>query len=789
MNSLKNKLLLLLMFWVGWVGVFQTKAQEFTSSITGTVIDKQSGFTIPGANVILLGTTPPKGVSTDIDGKFKLENVEVGRQAIQVSFLGYEPAVFTNLLVATGKELNIQVELVESIKNLNEVVISAESDKMQSINTMATVSARQFTVEEAGRYSGALQDPARMATNFAGVSGANDSRNDIIIRGNSPSGVLWRLEGIDIPSPNHFSTVGTTGGPVSMLNLNNLSNSDFMTSAWSADYGNATSGVFDLRLREGSTNSYQFLGQVGFNGFEFGVEGPFSKKKRGSFLLNYRYSTLGVFSALGINLGTGAAIPQYQDLTFKISQPTKKMGKFTLFGIGGTSFIEFKAIDSDSLDLFSDNFSNSRFSSTTGVIGASHSYFFDSKTLSKLVVSASYTGSFGEVDSVSNDYTEEFPNFGQSTKQTKYSANYKLNRKFNARNTGSVGVIYDHIIADLKDSVKSRGVFFYRNNFRGSIDLIQAYAQWQHRFNALWTLNLGVHNQTMIQNGANAIEPRIGVKYQPFEKHTFNLGTALHSQLQPLPMYFMEERGKPGIRPNEDLDFTRSAHFVLGHEVLLTENIRLKSEVYYQHLYNVPIDPTPSSWSMLNQGADFSFENRTGLLNEGTGKNYGLEITLERFFNRGYYFLVTNSIFESKYTASDAIERNTAYNTNYVLNTLGGKEFKLKKGMSLAFDTKVTLAGGRPYTPIDLVASKNAAEEIRREDVAFSERFDPYFRWDFKITFRNNGKRISQQFSVDLQNVTANKNVFAFGFNPRTGTIGTTYQRGFFPDVQYKIYF
>ncbi len=762
-----------------------------TSTITGKIVDLQSGYTIPGAAVVLQTSTDFVGASSDMDGNFKIENVPVGRHSIQISFLGYETRTLSNLLVSSAKELNVTVQLEESIEKLNEVVISAEADKVGPINEMSTVSARQFTIEEAQRYSGALQDPARMATNFAGVSGANNSRNDIIIRGNSPIGVLWRMEGIDIPSPNHFSSTGTTGGPVSMLNLNNLSNSDFMTGAWTAQYGNALSGVFDLNLREGSTEDYQFLGQVGFNGFELGAEGPLGKKKKASFLLNYRYSTLGVFGALGVNLGTGAAIPQYQDLTFNVSLPTDKIGKFTIFGFGGVSDIEFKGEDSDSLDLFSDAFTDSRFATGTGMVGASHSYFLNNTTLSKLVVATSTNQERGAIDSLTPNYESSAPIYGQLYNQDKYSVNYKINKKFNAKNTAVIGVIYDHYEIEMLDSVRMPFGFVNLTDMDGSLDLIQGYAQWQHKFNKKWTLNSGLHGQVLTLNNSQAIEPRIGLKYKPVEKHSFNAGVGLHSQMQPVPVYFMlDPDGLVKGETNRDLNFTRSWHYILGHDFSITQNLRLKTELYYQYLFDVPIDKAASPYSMLNQGADFGFENKINLENGGEGQNYGVEITLEKFFSKGFYFLTTTSVFDAKYKGSDGIERNTAFNSNYVVNALGGKEFQLgDKGMSLSFDTKFNLAGGRRYTPIDLEESRKRNEEYRDPALAYTEQFDPYFRWDFKITFRQNKEKFSHQFSVDLQNVTANKNVFAYGYNNRSGNIGTTYQRGFFPDVLYRIYF
>lgn len=339
-----------------------------TSAIRGTVVDKQSQFPLPGVTVMLLTSETQIATASDVYGQFRIDNVPVGRHQVQFTFIGYEPVVIPNVLVVSGKDFPMSVEMVESLIELDGAEIVAEEKKIEALNKMSTVSARSFTVEEASRYSGSLQDPSRMAQNFAGVSNASDDRNDIIIRGNSPTGVLWRMEGIDIPSPNHFSTLGTTGGPVSMLNINNLSNSDFMTSAFAPEYGNALAGVFDLRLRNGNTDQHEFLGQVGFNGFEFGAEGPLNIGTSASYLVNYRYSTLGVFNALGLEFGTGTAIPQYQDLTFKIDVPTKKAGRFSLFGVGGVSFIEFLAEDASEDNLFANDSEDSQFGSETGWI-------------------------------------------------------------------------------------------------------------------------------------------------------------------------------------------------------------------------------------------------------------------------------------------------------------------------------------------------------------------------------------------------------------------------------------
>jgi hypothetical protein len=768
----------------------QLHAQQLTQTIKGTVLDGQSRSPLAGATVLLLDSGAVKGAISDEDGRFRLEQVAIGRRSIQVKMMGYETVTRSNLVLLSGKELDLEILMEEAVTQLETVEISSEDGKHDPLNQMATVSSRSFSVEEAGRYSGSFQDPARMAQNFAGVSGASDDRNDIIIRGNSPTGVLWRMEGIDIPSPNHFSTLGTTGGPVSMLNINNLSNSDFMTSAFTADYGNALSGVFDLKLRSGNADKREYLAQVGFNGFEAGIEGPFKKGSNASYLANYRYSMLAVVNALGISVGTGAAVPYYQDLTYKINLPTKKAGTFTLFGIGGLSYINFEADGLGDNNLYADAGQSSRFNSRTGVAGLTHTKFFGEKTYGKLVLAVSGSLNTGKIDSVGEGNGDPVGLLGFENRQIKYSGHYRINHKFDARNSMNAGILADYYQVLVKDSVQDAGSWSDLRNYDGGAMLLQGYAQWQHRFGTRLSMTLGAHSQHFLLNSTHSAEPRLGLRYQLSEKQNLNFGAGLHSQLQPMPQYFLS-REVEGIAtmPNKELDFTRSLHLVLGTDRMLAQDLRLKSEVYYQYLFNIPVHSYASSFSMLNAGRDFVLPDEVSLVNKGTGYNYGVELTVEKFFSKGYYFLTTASLFNSRYEGSDGIERNTAFNGNYVFNALGGKEFKIGKRNTFSVDTKVTYAGGNRYSAIDLAASQAAGTEVRNESLAFESQYPDYFRWDLKLTYRMNAKRFAQQFSIDFQNVTNHQNVFQQGYNNSTGKIATVYQRGFFPDVQYKVFF
>ncbi|OJJ22210.1 TonB-dependent receptor [marine bacterium AO1-C] len=768
-----------------------------TQTIRGRILDKQSKFPLIGANVVVLGTNPLKGAATDGNGYFVINAVPLGRHQIRVSYLGYQEQTIPNVSVNAGKQTILNLALQESIEIGEEIVIKAEKDKTRTNNDMALLSARGFTIEETSRYAGSRNDPSRMAQNFAGVSGANDSRNDIIIRGNSPTGLLWRLDGVDIPNPSHFGALGTTGGPVSMLNYNTLANSDFLTGAFPAEYGNAVSGVFDLQMRTGNNSKREYMAQIGFNGLELGAEGPFSKNSNATYLVNYRYSTLALFNAAGISFGTGTAVPNYQDLSFKVDIPTKNAGRFSVFGVGGFSNIDLLSSETefDPNDLFTQSSDDIRQKTSMGVVGFTHLYFFNKSTFSQLNLAVSRATEGVTIDSVlRDDVSKEVQQLiyrgALNFEQVKYTLREQINHKINARNNINLGVILDWYQISMVDSflVNNGSRFRKFKDFNGGSALLRGYFQWQHRFNDRLTLNAGVHYQQFLLNNVSAIEPRAALKYSFTPTQSISIGAGMHSQLQPLQVYFQEQEGTR-IRTNENLGFTQSNHLVLGYDNSLSPNLRFKVEAYYQQLNNIPVDPALPQFSLVNAGTDFGIPVRDNMVNEGTGVNYGVEITLEKFYSRGYYFLVTGSFFESKYEGFDKIERNTAFNGNFVANGLFGKEWKIGKKNTLALDLKATYAGGRRVIPIDLAASRTQNQEVLIYEQSFDQKLDDYFRLDFKLGFKMQGKRITQEWFIDIQNITNRQNVFTFSYSPVARDIQTTYQLGLFPLVQWRILF
>lgn len=787
-----NKTAGILILWLTIIGNYNfCFSQHLKQTIRGTVIDKETRLPLPGANVVLLNTYPVVGVTTDVNGKFRLENVAVGRQSLSVSFLGYEIYFLKNIEVSSAHELILTIELSEKVYSSKEVVITAENKKQNSINEMSVISTRQFSVEETNKYAGAWGDISRMASSFAGVSIASDKRNDIVVRGNSPMGILWRLDGIEIPNPNHFAEVGSSGGAISMINNNLLDNSDFSSGAFAPEYGNATSAVFDLKLRNGNNEKREYIAQIGASGVEFGAEGPFKKGKQSSYLASYRYSTVALLALAGIKIVD--ATPDFQDLSFKMNFPLKK-GYISLFGIGGTSKAVFVASkDSTEWQNNGDRLgdisgSRSAFGALTWFCPAGNTAYF------KTIISSSYFNPDYLIDSTGSDYQTYDISRKSSSQQTNI-VSILFNKKVNTKHIFRTGLIF-------RNQNTTDNTYFYTYNggqtkhnysdFTASTNLLQAYFQYKYYINESFSITPGFHSLFLLNNGRFSFEPRLAFRYSINNMHSLSLGFGVHCQTQPAQIYYTEVvNGTIYTEPNKSLNFTKSYQAVLSYEWLFAENWRIRIEVYYQYLAQIPVSLQYPTLSIVNySNSDDAFLNQP-LVNQGKGTNYGIELTIEKFLNKGYYILYTSSLYDSKYNGSDGIQRNTRYNSNYAFNLLGGKEFKIgkKKNSSIGFSIKVVEIGGQRYTPIDLEQSVLQHRAVFIDSLAYTKKTTDFFKIDFRLRYRLNSKRCSHEFAFELGNILNHKNVAGLRFNPYTNQMEEVYDLPLIPLVSYRIEF
>lgn len=788
---------------------------QYNQSVRGKIFDNETKVSIVGVKIQIFTADSTLILKTlsDIDGNFEFKIVPIGKHQLIAKYSSYDTKSVT-IIVNSGKQTIVDLPLNEAFKEQQEVHVSARK-KGETINELGLVSAQQFSVEETNRYPGSRSDPARMASNFAGVQGADDSRNDIVVRGNSPLGIVWKVEGVDIPNPSHFAISGSTGGPVSILNNKILGNSDFFMSAFPAEYGNSISGIFDLKLRNGNNKNHEFTGQLGFLGTELLAEGPLSKLGKSSYLLMGRYSTLSLFKSLGIQIGTDA-VPSYADLAFKFNWSLKKGGNLSLFGIGGTSKIAIKISDQKeySEEFYGEGDRDQYFGTTMAVGGLIYKKSLNEKTFLSSTLAYSIEKQHSnhdylirDLDTVIENGVEKYniridsiyPLMAYQFQTSRISNHLSINRKINKFHLIKTGYVVEYQIFNMRDSALNvnHSKFIQRWDFSGAAFLIQPFIQWKWRATENMDITAGLHAQYYsLSNSLSPIEPRIAWKNRFKGGQSLFAGAGLHSQMQPTYTYLYHQFDTLGnkILHNKNMDFTKSLHSVIGYEKIFSKNLQIKTELYYQYLYNVPVTVKPSSFSLINQGSGFARFFPDSLTNTGTGYNYGLELTIQKFFDQSFFFLFSGSLYDSKYKGSDGIERNTSYNGTYTLNLLAGKEFNINKKQSISLGIKVTYAGGKRYSYVDVNQSK-ILNELVFIDSAFNERqFKDYFRFDLKVNWKYNARNMTHEIGLDLVNLLNTKNLLGLAYapnlaDPTAEPLAEKTQLGFLPLFYYKIDF
>jgi hypothetical protein len=751
--------------------VHQSTAQVLTQTVKGKIIDEDSKAPLIGVNVKLSNETTFYGASTDLDGNFKINDVPVGRYLMEVSYIGYAFKSIPNLDVDAGKEKVMSITLTETFQSLGEITVTAEKEKHKAQNEMALVSARSFSVEETKRYAGSANDPARMASSFAGVSSRSaSSLNDIIIRGNSPRGLLWRINGIEMPNPNHFATEGAGGGGISVINSNVLSNSDFYTGAFPAEYGNAFSGIFDINFRQGNNEKYEYAIKGGVLGSDISVEGPISRNVGSSFLMNYRYSTLGILNKIGVFDDEEGII--FQDFTYNVHLPTKKAGTFSVFGIVSASGAEFESEFRDTDTIFNSDgsitlwdtivFDDEKETYQMGAMGVTHTYFLDDKTFLKSYLSADQSGFITRYRSLDDVTNKTFLSEEGAITNSTLRASVNINRKINSRNTVRAGLIFSELFYDMSlKETDTAHVLTTRLDQSGQTTFSQAYVSWKFKMTEKLTATFGTHVSRFGLNKELLIEPRMAMLWQFTPLQSLSLGFGVHSRREALSAYFGQQEGDAGqvITPNIDLPQTKARHYVLGYDFMIRENLHFKTEVYYQDLYDVGVEAeVKGDYSLLNQDNSFT---TIPLKGTGTGSNYGTELTLENFFSNSYYFLLAVSLYESSYKGSNRVEHDTRYNGNHLTNLAIGKEVQIGselKRRKLIFNTRATVAGNNRYTSIDLQRSIAEDHTVFVEGKRFDQRMDTYSRIDFSISLIRQKKKSTREWKLDILNMLNTKN-------------------------------
>lgn len=756
--------------------------QEYVQTIKGNIVDAKNLKPIVGAVVTVIGTK--FGASADKNGDFKIQNVPLGRYSIKVSSLGYELRIF-NILLTSGRELVLNVQLHEDVIKMKEIEVIDKKANFLPINESVVVSATEFSIDDVQRFAGSRMDPARMAQNFAGVLGANDTRNDIIIRGGSPIELLWRIDGLDIPNPNHFATQGATGGPVGAINTMLLDNSDFLSGAFPAEYYDKNSGVFDLRFRQGNRDKYEYYAQLGFNGLELGAEGPLSFTP-GSFIASYRYSFLGLLQAMGIDFGfTG--IPQYQDFAFKTDITKFGNHHFSLTGIIGTSDIHIKQSESEEVYTGDQDIKNG-----TDFLGLAlnWTYLISDKLFLKTMIGTSLSRFRTFVDSITTDQNNKVlaltPWWDSKSDENYHTIKSILNFSPSKSHYIKFGAEYRYRFFNFKEQrlTPSEDGTYYSLIANDNTNQFFSFVDWNYKITPNLSVILGLAQNYLQVSNKNYFDPRASIKYHLFENHSLNLGFGVNHQSLPLTIYYQSEF-------NKKLESMRSVHYVMGYNWTMSEDVLFKFETYYKDISKVPVDyGKATSFSLLNSGANFGrvFADDT-LITNGIGRAYGAELTLMKHFTNHYYILSTFSYVRQQYKGSDNIWRWGAFDNQIIFNLLVGYEWVISPSFAIEFSGRYTIAGGSPYTPIDTSKSINYSQTYYLDDQAFSLRNPNYQRFDIRIDFRDNYKSFAIISYISIENLFNHKNILLRIWDSKNQKEKIVNQLGVFPVGGFRIEF
>lgn len=753
--------------------------------IRGLVIDKVTEAPLIGATVDLPGFEPVRGAVTDTAGWFAIRNIPPGRYAVRVRYLGYEDEQLPDVLVTSGKDADLRILMEEGGQAIQAVVISG-TKKTKPVNKLAKVSAIALNPESVARYSGGRSNIARMAANFAGIGASDDYQNNLVVRGNSPTGLLWRLDGVPIPNPSHLGTYGNSGGSFNALNPNLLGQSDFLTGAFPAEFGNTIAGVMDMNFRAGNKEKYEFTGQIGaWSGVEATAEGPVWRNQNGSFLAGYRYSFVDLLHGLGARFG-GNYVPQYQDLNWKVDLG-KGRHRIGFFGLAGKSHIIVRGEDVDPENPYHPTTRDSELSGSMMTAGLRYQLMIDTVSYLRTIISWS-----------TNRISSKGWNLDGTGGRTQWLDEKNLDqsirvsslwqRRHTKRLTLRAGALVQSAAIDTRLLTQEGTTGFVPvRNFDGKLWLLETFAQVQYKVKKRYSVNLGLHSQYLPLSGKTTLEPRAALKLKLPASNDVIFAYGYHAQTPALAALFFTTN--TGLSPNHKLDFLRSHQGVVAWEKKWPAEWRIRAEAYFQWQSRAPVHRQPDGFSLLNFGSTFDIWDFSDITGNGNGKNYGIECTLTKVYRDGFYAMFTGSLFESKYRGSDGIWRNTAFNSRYVLNALIGKEFPLRNNWTLTTDTKVSAAGGRWHSPLDLEQSMLAGTEVYDETQPYSAQYPAFFRWDAKIGVRRDTRRITHHLLLDFTNLTNRRNVFAFRYFRGTDAISTQYQLGFTPDFVYRVQF
>jgi hypothetical protein len=756
---------------------------QTTGVLSGQVTD-EAGTPLAGATVQVLMDDTTAATATDQQGHFRFPVLPTGIHRVRASYVGYRSTELPEVWVRSGKEERVELVLMPGAQELGEVLIRiAAPQRMDAIGTQL------LTQEQTLRYPATFFDPARLAMSYAGVASTNDQANHFSVRGNGPASNAWLLEGAEIVTPNHLTNAGTrsdlptlTGGGTTILSAQTLGTSRLLMGSMAAPYGNALGGIMDLQLRPGSTARRGFTAQAGLIGIDLSAEGPFKKDGRGSYLVNYRYSTLGLLSSMGVDLGDEAIT--FQDISFNVSLPIKERSVLTVFGMGGTSSNRFAAKDSTQWKYDKDS-QDIDYTAKVGAVGLTFKHRIGRRTMWNTTAVISENAQ----ERTAQDLLLVRRGFIYGAERSELRER-KLSFISYVRGAIGARLTYQLGGTGMQRSVK-KDIFVVDETTTGW--LLRPFARVEHSITEHLRMDVGVAYAHWTGNGSGCVEPRLSLRMELGGRDQLAFAVGQRSQLPAVQNYasfspwVSRDPFWPGPSTNAQLGLVRSQDVELAYEHAFRPYMRIKGSAFLQQLTNVPIGVAFEGFA---NGGGYSLANEWDnvyylpLASKGKGLNAGGQVALERTVHHNIFYQLNATVFNATYTDDVGKTYDSRWNTGMIGNAVLGKEFvKQKEDRKRVWGVngRVNATGGQRYTP-----GATYSREVLRP---YSAQYDTYYRVDLRIYLKRDRNGHTGLWSLDLLNLTNARNVAYRYFDHRKGEMVTKYQLGLIPNVSYRIEF
>lgn len=749
----------------------------FSQQIFGTITDEISAAPIDGAQVSVVKSGQlVKSFNTKVNGQFFFDSLSPGYYHLIVVAKGFQTMTRSEILIAGGKQQIVNVEMVSPNQLLSGALIKSEGILNRENQLLGEIGLKR---EQIFRYPAVNFDPARLAASFSGIAQTDDGTNGLSIRGNSPGTLRWRLAGIDIVNPNHLPNAGTfddraasSSGGVLLFSAQLLSNCSAITGAYSPGLGDVNGGIMDMHLREGNTRRPEHTVQAGLTGLDVATEGPVPGG--GSYLVNYRYSTVGILGLLGISFG-GERIG-FQDLSFQTSLKGKKGGTWKAFAVSGVSHNRFYP-KTDSIRNYKET-RNIDFKSQTEISGWTFQKSVGFRT--NVQMSMVFSGQKNAREEASR-VVESSIRDGNTEFRVGYQTNVTHHLTERIRLKG--GLYFQGIGYRSYSQVDSSPQLDQSTQIR----MLQPWISstiWSR--NRKWMLMTGIHSINLAQKSATIndarLEPRIALQYKIGNKHRLLGSHVWHSQLAPL--WVLADKN------NDRLELVRSRSATLAYLFQIGTNTNFKLEGFLQSQKQVPVSSIAGVFSVINEQA---LRSLPALRQDGKGLNRGVEISLDRKMEGSWFFNANLSFLDSRFMV-DGIWRSSRWDIGRQNNLVVGKEWyrNRKKGITNTFGINMRLMqrGGFRSMPIDEQESELFGETRFNADNGYTAKENPYARADVRICWRKSrDSRRNALFAIDIQNVTNRDNIGYLFYDPFLKLIAKKSQLGLIPNLSWRVEF